>query len=58
MLSTQLSINYNEDKRLCPVFTKLHFEKFSVDIHPAAKIGSGILLDHATSFVAGETAVT
>ena len=32
-------------------------EKFSVDIHPAAKIGSGILLDHATSFVAGETAV-
>lgn len=32
-------------------------EKFGVDIHPAAKIGSGILLDHATSFVAGETAV-
>lgn len=32
-------------------------EKFSVDIHPAAKIGSGILLDHATSFIAGETAV-
>ncbi len=32
-------------------------EKFGVDIHPAAKIGSGILLDHATSFVAGETAI-
>lgn len=32
-------------------------ERFSVDIHPAARIGSGILLDHATSFVAGETAV-
>ena len=32
-------------------------ERFSVDIHPAAQIGSGILLDHATSFVAGETAV-
>ncbi len=32
-------------------------EIFSVDIHPAAKIGCGILLDHATSFVAGETAV-
>ena len=32
-------------------------ERFSVDIHPAAKIGCGILLDHATSFVAGETAV-
>lgn len=32
-------------------------ETFAVDIHPAAKIGCGILLDHATSFVAGETAV-
>jgi serine O-acetyltransferase len=31
-------------------------EVFAVDIHPAARIGSGILLDHATSFVAGETA--
>ncbi|MGJ3243787.1 MAG: serine O-acetyltransferase [Opitutales bacterium] len=32
-------------------------EAFAVDIHPAARIGCGILLDHATSFVAGETAV-
>ncbi len=32
-------------------------EKLGVDIHPAAKIGCGILLDHATSFVAGETSV-
>ena len=32
-------------------------ETFAVDIHPAAKIGSGILLDHATGFVAGETSV-
>ncbi len=31
-------------------------EFYSVDIHPAAKIGKGILLDHATGFVAGETA--
>lgn len=30
---------------------------FSVDIHPAARIGSGILFDHATSIVIGETAV-
>lgn len=30
---------------------------FGVDIHPAAVIGSGILLDHATSIVVGETAV-
>jgi len=28
-----------------------------VDIHPAATFGTGILLDHATGFVAGETAV-
>ncbi|MGB0743029.1 MAG: serine O-acetyltransferase, partial [Opitutales bacterium] len=32
-------------------------ETFSVDIHPAAEISCGILLDHATGFVAGETAV-
>lgn len=31
--------------------------KFSVDIHPAAKFGNGIMLDHATGLVVGETAV-
>ncbi len=30
---------------------------FATDIHPAAKIGSGILIDHATGLVIGETAV-
>ena len=30
---------------------------FGVDIHPAAQIGCGIMLDHATSIVIGETAV-
>ncbi|XP_072966524.1 probable serine acetyltransferase 1 [Typha angustifolia] len=30
---------------------------FAVDIHPAARIGKGILLDHATGVVIGETAV-
>ena len=30
---------------------------FQVDIHPAAKIGKGILFDHATGIVIGETAV-
>jgi serine O-acetyltransferase len=29
---------------------------FQVDIHPAARIGRGIMLDHATGFVVGETA--
>jgi serine O-acetyltransferase len=30
---------------------------FAVDIHPAATIGCGILIDHATGLVIGETAV-
>lgn len=30
--------------------------KFAVDIHPAARLGSGIMFDHATSIVIGETA--
>lgn len=30
---------------------------FHVDIHPAAQLGSGIMLDHATGLVIGETAV-
>jgi serine O-acetyltransferase len=32
-------------------------ETFGVDIHPAAKIGKGIMIDHAHSIVIGETAV-
>jgi serine O-acetyltransferase len=30
---------------------------FSVDIHPAARIGQGIMLDHATGIVIGETSL-
>ncbi|HEY0281224.1 MAG TPA: serine O-acetyltransferase [Rhizomicrobium sp.] len=30
---------------------------FDVDIHPAAKLGRGIMIDHATGVVIGETAV-
>ena len=32
-------------------------ERLSIDIHPAARIGCGILLDHGTGVVIGETAV-
>lgn len=32
-------------------------QQFGVDIHPGARIGSGIMLDHATGIVIGETAV-
>jgi len=31
-------------------------EKFNVDIHPNAKIGKGIMIDHASGVVIGETA--
>jgi serine O-acetyltransferase len=32
-------------------------ELFQVDIHPAARMGSGLFLDHGTGIVIGETAV-
>lgn len=32
-------------------------EAFGVDVHPAARIGCGIIIDHGTSVVIGETAV-
>jgi serine O-acetyltransferase len=32
-------------------------EVFAVDIHPAARLGCGIMLDHGTGIVIGETAV-
>jgi serine O-acetyltransferase len=32
-------------------------QAFGVDIHPGARIGSGIMIDHATGVVVGETAV-
>jgi serine O-acetyltransferase len=32
-------------------------ETFGVDLHPAARVGQGVLLDHGTAVVVGETAV-
>ena len=32
-------------------------QKFDVDIHPAARIGHSVMMDHATGIVIGETAV-
>lgn len=32
-------------------------ELFAVDIHPAARVGVGVMLDHATNITIGETAV-
>lgn len=47
----------NGRRELAYYFESLINEVYGVDIHPAAKIGCGILLDHATSFVCGETAL-
>jgi serine O-acetyltransferase len=47
----------NDRRDLAFYFQSLSSEIFGVDIHPAARIGCGILLDHATSFVVGETAI-
>ena len=32
-------------------------ERYSIDIHPAARVGQGIMIDHAHAIVIGETAV-
>lgn len=49
---------WNQDRHLLALHLQNRIsETFCVDIHPAAKIGSGILMDHATSIVIGETAV-
>ena len=44
-------------KALALYLQSLISETFAVDIHPAAQIGSGVLIDHATSVVIGETTV-
>ena len=44
-------------RELASHLQSLMSEHLAVDIHPAASFGVGILLDHATGFVAGETAV-
>ena len=38
-------------------FQNLISQTFGVDIHPAARLGAGIMIDHATGVVIGETAV-
>ena len=44
-------------RELASHLQSLMSEHLAVDIHPAAHFGIGILLDHATGFVAGETSV-
>ena len=46
-----------ERKQLALYLQSQISEVFDVDIHPAARIGKGILIDHGTSVVIGETSV-
>lgn len=49
---------WNEGRHvLALLFQSVGSEVFGIDIHPAARIGCGILLDHGTGFVVGETAI-
>jgi serine O-acetyltransferase len=44
-------------KNMAQMFQMRISEMFGVDIHPGAKMGQGIMIDHAHSIVIGETAV-
>ncbi|TVZ37905.1 serine O-acetyltransferase [Alteromonadaceae bacterium 2753L.S.0a.02] len=49
---------FGRDRKSLAYFLQSHIAlTFGVDIHPAAKIGKGIMLDHATGIVIGETTV-
>ena len=49
---------WNAGRRSLALFLQNRISSvFAVDIHPAAKIGKGIMFDHATGIVIGETAV-
>src|SRR5262245_7747415 len=49
---------WNQQRQLLAVHLQNRIsEAFGVDIHPAARIGSGVLIDHGTGVVIGETAI-
>ena len=48
---------HNKSKDLAYFFQARVSEVFGIDIHPGARIGQGIMIDHAHSIVIGETAV-
>jgi serine O-acetyltransferase len=49
---------WTRDRKAMALFLQSRISNlFAVDIHPAARIGQGIMLDHATGIVIGETAV-
>lgn len=49
---------WQKDRRQLALYLQSRIsEVFTLDIHPAAQIGRGILIDHGTGVVIGETAV-
>ncbi|NMH59909.1 serine O-acetyltransferase [Alteromonas ponticola] len=44
-------------KQLALFLQSRNSQTFGVDIHPAASVGQGVMFDHATGIVVGETAV-
>jgi serine O-acetyltransferase len=49
---------WTQNRKLMAYFIQNRMsDLFAVDIHPAAKLGRGIMIDHATGVVIGETAV-
>ncbi len=49
---------WNQGRQLLAVHIQSRIsEVFAVDIHPAAQIGSGVLIDHGTGIIIGETTV-
>ncbi|HCX69316.1 serine O-acetyltransferase [Parvibaculum sp.] len=49
---------WSNDRRAMALYLQSRIsELFAVDIHPAAKVGRGVFIDHATGIVIGETAV-
>lgn len=49
---------WNNRRTLLALFLQSRVsDLFGVDIHPAARIGKGVMMDHATGIVIGETAV-
>ena len=58
LYSTPLLYLWHEGRKGLAIYLQNQISvAFDVDIHPAAKIGCGIMFDHATGIVVGETSV-
>ena len=47
----------NDRHTMALFFQNRASEVFGIDIHPAAKIAGGVMIDHGTGVVIGETSV-